>query len=75
MTRILITGATGNIGLSVVRYLSKQSGTNQIVIGVRSIGKAKAIFKDYKNLDYTYFDFENPESFDIALNGIDRVYF
>lgn len=74
MTRILITGATGNIGLSVVRYLSKLSSTNQIVVGVRSIEKAKAIFKDYKNLDYTCFDFENPESFDSALNGIDRVF-
>ena len=74
MTKILITGATGNIGLSVVRYLSKQSPTNQVVIGARSIEKAKAIFKDYENLDYTYFDFENPESFDSALSGIDRVF-
>ena len=74
MTKILITGATGNIGLSVVRYLSKLSPTNQIVVGVRSIEKAKAIFKDYDNIDYTHFDFENPETFGSALSGIDRVF-
>lgn len=73
-SKILITGATGNIGLSVVRYLSKLSAANQIVVGVRNIEKAKAIFKDYENLDYAYFDFENPESFDSALSGIDRVF-
>lgn len=74
MNNILITGATGNIGFEVIRFLTKLDSSNKIIAGVRNIKKAKNIFQDYPDLDYTHFDFEDFNSFDNALNGIDTVF-
>lgn len=74
MSNILITGATGNIGVEVIHFLSKLDTSDKIIAGVRNIDKAKGTFKDYPNLKYVFFDFENPSTFDKALNNIDRVF-
>ena len=74
MKRILITGATGNIGSEVVRCITKHGTDNQVIAGVRNISKAKQIFPDLKNLDYCDFDFENPHTFDKSLNNIDCIF-
>lgn len=74
MSNILITGATGNIGIEVIRFLYQADTSHQIVAGVRNIEKAKSIFKDYPKLNYVYFDFENGKTFDNALAGIDRIF-
>ena len=74
MSNILITGATGNTGSEVIRFLSKIGSSDSIIAGVRNIEKAKNIFKDYPDLAYTHFDFENFNTFDNALNGIDKVF-
>lgn len=52
MKKILITGATGNIGFEVIRFLYKNGTTNKIVAGVRNIDKAKVIFKDFPQLEF-----------------------
>lgn len=59
MSNILITGATGNIGFEVIRFLTKIDSSNKIVAGVRNIEKAKNIFKNYPDLKFTHFDFED----------------
>jgi uncharacterized protein YbjT (DUF2867 family) len=74
MSNILITGATGNIGFELIRFLTKIDSKNRIVAGVRNIEKAKNIFKDYQDLAYTHFDFEDFETFDKALDGIDKLF-
>jgi uncharacterized protein YbjT (DUF2867 family) len=74
MSNILITGATGNIGFEVIRFLNEINSPNRIIAGVRSIEKAKKVFQDYPDLDYTHFDFEDFDTFDNALNGIDTVF-
>jgi len=74
MSNILITGATGNVGIEVVRFLSTIDDSNKIIAGVRNIEKAKNVFKDYQKLDYVHFDFEDFETFDNALDGIDRIF-
>lgn len=74
MSNILITGATGNIGFEVIRYLSKIDSLNRLIAGVRDIEKAKLIFKDFSNIEYVHFDFEDPDTFDKALTGIDRIF-
>ena len=74
MKRILITGATGNIGFEVVRCLYKNNVDQKFVAGVRNMDKAREKFKSYPSLDFVYFDFENPETFHSALNGVDRVF-
>lgn len=74
MSKILITGATGNVGVEIIRYFHEQGTANTIVAGVRDIEKAKKIFSDFTNIQYVHFDFEKVESFDNALSGIDRVF-
>lgn len=74
MKRILITGATGNIGHEVIRYLFDNNTTNEIVAGVRNIDKAKNEFKDYSQLKYVRFDFEDFSTFDDSLCNIDCVF-
>ncbi len=74
MKKILITGATGNIGFEVVRFLFKTNSQNTIIAGVRSVEKAKKLFGRLPNLEYANFDFENPETFDKALTDIDLLF-
>ena len=74
MSNILITGATGNIGFEVIRYLTKIDSTNKIIAGVRNIDKAKTIFNAYPKLDYVHFDFEDFDTFDNALIDIDKIF-
>lgn len=74
MSNILITGATGNIGFEVIRFLSKIDSSNRIIAGVRNIEKARNVFKDFSNLDYIHFDFEDFDTFDNALKGIDKIF-
>lgn len=74
MNNILITGATGNVGFEVIRFLTKIDSSNRIVAGVRNIEKAKNVFKDYPDLAYTHFDFEDFDTFDSALKGIDKIF-
>lgn len=74
MDRILITGATGNIGLEILDYLAEFNSANQIVAGVRDIERAKKIIPNSNKIEFVQFDFENPESFNNALKNIDRVF-
>jgi len=74
MKRILITGATGNIGMEVIRYLFELKTTNKIIAGVRNIPKAQQLFARFPGLEYVNFDFENPGTFTNSLNNIDVVF-
>lgn len=74
MSRILITGATGNIGYEVIRYLTKIGTPNTIVAGVRNIDRARDILKNFPNIEFAQFDFEDPNTFGNALEGIDRLF-
>jgi len=74
MGNILITGATGNIGSEVIRYLYKNDTSNRIIAGVRNIEKAKIVFADYPKLEYVHFDFEDSDTFDGALTDIEKVF-
>jgi len=74
MKRILITGATGNIGMEIIRFLFKNNTENQIIAGVRDIEKAKQIFNKYPQLEFVTFDFERFDSFEVALENIDTIF-
>jgi len=74
MKHILITGATGNIGHEVIRWLYENNTANEITAGVRNIDKAKNEFKDYSQLKYVKFDFEDFTTFDDSLTNIDCVF-
>jgi len=70
----LITGATGNVGFSVIEKLSKFRPTISIIAGVRNLEKARACFAALADIELRLFDFENESSFDEALNDIDIVF-
>lgn len=74
MKRILITGATGNVGMVIIRRLIMNCVEEQIVAGVRNIPEAKRKFAENKKLEFVRFDFENPETFKLALENIDSVF-
>lgn len=74
MKQILITGATGNIGIEVIRYLSGLGNNNQVIAGVRNIVTAKQEFSGLENLAYRHFDFEDPNTFRKSFEGIDCVF-
>jgi len=74
MKRILITGATGNIGREVIRFLYDHHTSSEIIAGVRNIDKATIELKDYPQLGYVQFDFEDPATFDNSLKNIDCIF-
>jgi uncharacterized protein YbjT (DUF2867 family) len=74
MSKLLITGATGNIGIELIHFLYEIDSNHQIIAGVRDIEKAKTRFKRYPKLEYVHFDFEDFETFDKALSGIDSIF-
>lgn len=74
MKRILITGATGNIGHEVIRYLYDNNTQDQIIAGVRTIDKAKSELMNYSQLNYVKFDFEDSTTFDNSLDNIDCIF-
>jgi uncharacterized protein YbjT (DUF2867 family) len=71
---ILITGATGNVGREVINCLFNLNSPNQVFAGVRNVERAKNQFSDFSNLKYVEFDFENPETFESALNDMDLIF-
>ncbi len=74
MKRILITGATGNIGTEVIRFLIKLNADVEIIAGVRSIEKAKTKQSEFTPLSFRTFDFENPSTFNSAFKDVDVIF-
>ena len=72
--RILITGASGNVGLETLRELMKHPDKYrfEVFAGVRNPQKAKADM-DVQPDRFVALDFTEPSLFDKALEGINRV--
>jgi len=47
MKRILITGATGNIGIELIRFAFKLNIQARIIAGVRNVEKAEKSFVEF----------------------------
>jgi len=69
MGRILVTGATGNIGYYVVQELVKKG--HKVNAGVYSV--AKESFNS-SNVNAVPFDFLNIDTFETALEGVDKIF-
>jgi uncharacterized protein YbjT (DUF2867 family) len=68
--KVLVTGASGNVGRYVVKELLKM-GENVVVAGTDT-NKLINIFGD--KVDVVEFDFTKKQTFKDALNGVDRIF-
>ncbi len=73
MTRVFITGATGNVGIEILAALKKLDHPVEIVTGVRNTEFGNEKLTDF-NVSKVAFDFTNIETFLPALQGIDILF-
>lgn len=74
MQKILVTGATGNIGKQVIRFLLERQAGYTVIAGVRNVERAQQLFADDPGLQYVHFDFEDPYTFDQAFEKADTIF-
>jgi uncharacterized protein YbjT (DUF2867 family) len=70
MMKILVTGASGNVGSYVIKELLKLK--DQVVAAGTNIQKSSEMFGN--QVEPVYFDFKNKTTFDKSLNNVDRVF-
>jgi len=73
MEKILITGATGNVGLATLRLLASRNFPGvEVVAAVRDIERAKKI-EGIANCNFCQFEFDEPGTYDKALEGVTKI--
>jgi len=73
MRPILVTGATGNVGSEVVRILKTRGVPMRLA--VTRLPPPKNANQDNGNqIQHTRFDFQDPQTFPEALEGVDKVF-
>lgn len=72
--RILITGATGNVGLETLRALMNHPDKHrfEVLAGVRNVDDSKNLI-DVQPDGFVTLDFTNTNTFDPALRGVSRL--
>ena len=73
MKKILITGATGNIGFEVIRSLSNSFSQFDVVAGVRNLQKDSRKLIDYK-ISFIRFDFTEIGTYKSALENVNVLF-
>lgn len=68
MGAVLVTGATGNVGIEVASQLLQRANTVKAAVRPASAGSVTAGAVPVE------FDFQDPGTFDSALDGVDRVF-
>lgn len=69
--KILVTGATGQLGAKVVNALLAKVPAEQVAVSVRDPQKADAL--SARGVDVRRGDFEDPASLDTAFAGVERL--
>ncbi|MCB0519251.1 MAG: SDR family oxidoreductase [Lewinellaceae bacterium] len=73
MKKILVTGATGNVGSEVARQLAIQGAP--AVAGVRDVQKAKKQFLSLADaIEFRPFDFNEKTTWPTAVEGVDKMF-
>lgn len=73
MTKVLITGATGNVGMEVIKSLQNIDHKLDIYAGVRNSNEDRLKLANYK-VNFSLFDFTNPVTYKTALNGCEILF-
>jgi uncharacterized protein YbjT (DUF2867 family) len=74
MKRILITGATGNVGREVVHFLSEVSSNEEVYAAVRDPERARKSLEKYPRLGFRQFDFEDKSTYSQAFDQVDVLF-
>lgn len=69
--KILVTGATGQLGSLVVEALLKTDSAKDLAVNVRNPEKAEALRA--QGVDVRHGDFDQPETLEKAFAGVDRL--
>ena len=73
MKRILVTGATGNVGRAVIKALLVLAKQHSIIAGVRNIETDRKTFAGTP-IQFQHFDFEDEKTFYPAFSGCDILF-
>jgi uncharacterized protein YbjT (DUF2867 family) len=73
MTKILITGATGNVGIEVIKSLQNIDHQLDIYAGVRNSNEDRLKLANYK-VNFSLFDFTDVETYKTALDGCEILF-
>lgn len=73
MKKVLITGATGNVGIEVVKSLAKLNHSYQVYLGVRNVQEDNQKLESF-NAQLIQFDFTNSDTFQSALVSIEILF-
>ncbi|HSN62105.1 MAG TPA: NmrA family NAD(P)-binding protein [Ferruginibacter sp.] len=73
MTKVLITGATGNVGTAVIKSLQNIHHQLDIYAAVRNIKEDSIKFPD-SNVKFLQFDFTDFSTYSTALQGCDILF-
>ena len=73
MTKVLITGSTGNVGLELIKSLQNINHQLDLYAGVRDINADKIKLINYK-LNFSKFDFVDLKTYDSAINDCDLIF-
>lgn len=74
MKRVLITGATGNIGTELINSLYEINSDVEVIAAVRNLENEKTKFPEFPNLKFRELDFENSKTFSSAFENIDILF-
>lgn len=72
--KILVTGATGNLGSNIIGNLVKEMSTSDIIAGVRDLQSEKAKAYEVKGIEVRLTDFDKKETLVEAFKDVDRVF-
>jgi uncharacterized protein YbjT (DUF2867 family) len=73
MTKVLITGATGNVGSEVIESLSKLKHNLELFAGIRDFKEDSKNLAN-KNIQFVKFDFTDISTYETALNNCDILF-
>ena len=71
--KILITGATGNVGMAVIKSLNKLTHNLDIIAGIKDFSKDKEKLIGY-NIGFVKFDFMDSATYKPALENCDLLF-